>query len=380
MRVKVVVAPDKFKGTLDAGSVARAIKAGVQRALPEAGVVLVPMADGGEGTVDAMVAAVGGERHFVVVTGPTGDSIKAEFGVLADGTAVIEMAKASGLSLVPIEKRNPMVTTTFGTGELIEAALDLGCERFIVGIGGSATCDGGIGLAQALGIKILKADGSPVGPGGAELIKIARIDMSTINPQLKRAQFLVATDVKNPLYGPLGAAHVFAPQKGAGPDEIIQLDQGLIHFAGIVKRDIGIDVTELPGGGAAGGLGAGLVAFLGATLRPGVDLIIEAVGLRDKIRDADLVITGEGQIDRQSAYGKAPIGVAQLAKKFSVKTVAIAGRLGEGYQEALTAGIDDIYSLEQVAGSAEEAMANPFPYIEAAAFMASKQHLGANAR
>ncbi|MBE0448611.1 MAG: glycerate kinase [Actinobacteria bacterium] len=380
MGTKVVVAPDKFKGTLGAESVARAIGDGVKRAIPDAQVILVPMADGGEGTLDALVAASGGKRHGVVVTGPLGESIKAEIGILTDGTAVIEMAKASGFSLVSPEKRDPMVTTTFGTGEMIEAGLDLRCARFIIGIGGSATCDAGIGAAQALGVRILKEDGSPVGLGGSELIKIAHIDLSTIDPRLKGKQFLIASDVKNPLYGPHGAAHVFAPQKGAGPEEVIQLDQGLIHFSRIVKRDLGVDVSEMPGGGAAGGLGAGLVAFLGAAIRPGVDLVIDTVDLRGKLQDADLVITGEGQIDRQSVYGKVPVGVARLAKQLAIKVTAIAGRLGDGYQEVQAVGVDTIYSLELIAGSVEEAMQNPAPYIESAAFTATKTLLVKNHR
>ncbi|HZD59541.1 MAG TPA: glycerate kinase [Anaerolineae bacterium] len=375
MGTKVVVAPDKFKGTLGAEFVARAIGEGVKKALPGAEVVLVPVADGGEGTVDALIAATGGERQAVVVTDPLGKPVKAEIGVLPNRTAIIEMAKASGLVLVPPEKRDPTVTTTFGTGELIEAALDLECARFIIGIGGSATCDAGIGAAQALGVKILKEDGSPVGFGGAELIKIARIDISSIDPRSRGKQFLVASDVNNPLFGTRGAAHIFAPQKGAGPEQVILLDQGLIHFSRVVKRDLGIDISEIPGAGAAGGLGAGLVAFLGATIRPGADLIIEIVGLRDKLQGADLVITGEGQIDRQSAYGKAPVAVAQAARQLSIKTAAIAGRLGDGYQEVQAAGIGRIYSLEQIAGSAEEAMQNPIPYIELAAVMAVKEFL-----
>jgi glycerate kinase len=365
--MKVVVAPDKFKGTLSAKAVARAMADGIKEVLPDAEVVLVPMADGGEGTMDALLAAVGGRTHEVVVTGPLGEPTAAQFGILADGTAIIEMARASGFELVPPDKRDPTVTTTYGTGELIEAALDFSCRRIIIGIGGSATCDAGIGAAQALGVKILKEDGSEVGFGGRELVTIAGIDIAPIDPRTRGVQFLVASDVKNPLYGPLGAAHVFAPQKGASAEQVILLEQGLINFAGVVERDLGVTVSELPGGGAAGGLGAGLVAFLGATIKPGAELVMEAVELRRKLQGADLVVTGEGQIDFQSAYGKVPAGVAGLARECAVKTVAIAGRLGEGYQELYNAGIDEIITLEKTAGSLEAAMNNPAPFIKKAA-------------
>ncbi|PIU27615.1 glycerate kinase [Candidatus Aquicultor secundus] len=371
--MKIVVAPDKFKGTASAKAVARAIADGIKEVLPEAEIVLVPMADGGEGTMDALLAAVGGRIHEAVVTGPLGKPAKAPFGILADGTAVIEMAKASGFELVPAARRDPTVTTTYGTGELIEAALDFECRRFIVGIGGSATCDAGIGAAQALGVKILKEDGSGVGFGGGELVTIARIDVSTIDPRVRDAQVLVAGDVKNPLYGPYGAAHVFAPQKGASPEQVFLLEQGLIHFADVVHRDLGIDVSELSGGGAAGGLGAGLVAFLHATIRPGVELVMEAVGLRDKVRGADLVITGEGQVDAQSVYGKVPGGVAGLACEYGVKTIVIAGKLGDGYEQLYDSGISEMYALETIAGSLDAAINRPIPSIkEAASRIATK--------
>lgn len=373
--MKVIIAPDKFKGTLSAGDVAKAIEAGIKKVAPSMQTVLVPMADGGEGTVDAMLTAAGGTRHEVVVTGPLGESVRAEFGILPDGTAVIEMAQASGFALVPPDKRDPTVTTTYGTGELVEAALDFAARRFLIGIGGSATCDAGIGAAQALGIKIYKENGLEVGFGGAELIKIAGIDKSTVDPRVREAKFLVASDVDNPLYGPLGAAHVFAPQKGASVDQVNLLDQGLINFARVVEKDLGVDVSNILGGGAAGGLGAGLVAFLGAAIKPGTDLIIEAVGLWDKMKGADLVITGEGQMDAQSIYGKAPMGVVRLAKKTSVKAVAIAGRLGREYEKIFDVGVEQIFSLEEIAGSADEAMRNPSIYIEEAASRIAKEFL-----
>ncbi|MDI6715615.1 MAG: glycerate kinase [Actinomycetota bacterium] len=373
--MKAVIAPDKFKGSLSAQAVAKSIEAGLKKAVPRIETVIAPMADGGEGTIDALLAALGGTRHKVVVTGPLGESLKAEFAILPGGTAVIEMAQASGLSLVSASERDPTITTTYGTGELIEAALDTGCKRFIIGIGGSATVDAGVGLAQALGAKILQGDGSEVGFGGGELVKIEKIDASTIDPRVKGARFLVASDVENPLYGPRGAAHVFAPQKGASKDQVILLDQGLINFAKVARRDLGIDVSELPGGGAAGGLGAGLVAFLGATIKSGAELIIQETGLKNKLKEADIVITGEGQLDYQSAYGKVPVKVSQAAKEFSKTVVAIVGRFGEGYEDALKAGIDKAFSLEEVAGSFDEALKNPTPYIEKAAAQVTAEFL-----
>ncbi len=373
--MKVIIAPDKFKGTLVAKDVAKAIEAGIKKVAPDAQTVLIPIADGGEGTVDAILTAAGGARHEVVATGPLGESVRAGFGILPDGTAVIEMAQASGFALVPPDKRDPTVTTTYGTGELIEAALDFEARRFLIGIGGSATCDAGIGAAQALGIKIYREDGLEIGFGGAELIKITGIDRSTIDSRISGTEFLVASDVNNPLYGPYGAAHVFAPQKGASADQVNLLDQGLINFARVVEKDLGVDISNIPGGGAAGGLGAGLVAFLGASIKPGAELIIEAVGLREKIKGADLVITGEGQIDAQSVYGKAPVGVTRLAKKNSVKVVAIAGRLGQDYEKVFDAGVEQVFSLAEIAGTADEAMKNPTPYIEAAASRIAKEFL-----
>ncbi len=363
--MKIVVAPDKFKGTASAQAVAQAIADGISTVLPEAEVVLIPMADGGEGTMDVMLAAVGGQVHEVVATDPLGRPVKAQFGVLADGTAVIEMAKASGFELVPPELRDPTVTTTYGTGELIEAALDYECRRFVIGIGGSATCDAGIGAAQALGIRIIKKDGSEVGFGGRELVTISRIDASSIDPRVRHAQVLVAGDVKNPLFGPDGAAHMFAPQKGASPEQVFLLEQGLLHFADVVRRDLGVDVSGLPGGGAAGGLGAGLVAFFGATIRPGVELVMEAVGLRDEMQGADLIITGEGQVDAQSMYGKVPAGVAALAR--GIKTIVIAGKLGHGCEQLHDVGVSEMYALETIAGSLDEAIKKPLFFLKEAA-------------
>ncbi len=281
MSAKIVIAPDSFKECLAAEEVASAMAEGVRAAAPEAEVVCVPMADGGEGTVRALVAATGGTLHRATVTGPLGEPVEAEFGILGDATtAVIEMAAASGLPLVPPDRRDPAKTTTFGTGALIRAALDLGAGRLLLGIGGSATVDGGAGMAQALGIALLDEDGQSIGRGGGELERLARIDVSNRDPGLDDTVCEVACDVDNPLVGPHGAARVYGPQKGATPQMVKRLDANLAHLAEVVERDLGVNIRDLPGAGAAGGLGAGLVAFLGATLRPGVSDSMESSGSR----------------------------------------------------------------------------------------------------
>lgn len=344
--LKVVIAPDSFKECLPAEGVAQAMARGVRAAAPDAECVLVPMADGGEGTVRALIAATGGTLRQAVVTGPLGEPVEAEFGLLGDGnTAVIEMAAASGLPLVPPERRDPTKTTTYGTGELILAALELGVSRLIIGIGGSATVDGGAGMAQALGARLLDAAGKPIGRGGGELARLAAIDVSDMDPRLKSLRCTVACDVTNPLVGPRGAAAVYGPQKGATPEMVRLLDANLRRFAEVVRRDLGVDVAEAPGAGAAGGLGAGLMAFLKARLRPGVELVIEAVGLEEKLRGADLVLVGEGMMDEQSAYGKVPVGVARLARSLGVPAVAIVGSLGPGYQRVHQEGINACLSI-----------------------------------
>jgi len=363
--MKVVVAPDSFKECLSAEAVARAIGRGVRAAAPDAEVVEVPMADGGEGTVRALVAATGGTLHRATVTGPLGEPVEAEFGLLGDGaTAVIEMAAASGLPLVPPSRRDPTRTTTRGTGELIGAALDLGASRLIIGIGGSATVDGGAGMAQALGARLLDESGRDIGPGGGELSRLARLDVSGLDPRLANVACEVACDVDNPLLGPNGAARVYAPQKGATPEAVAVLEANLARFADVVERDLGVSVRDVPGAGAAGGLGAGLMAFLGARLRPGVRIVIEATGLRDKLRGADLAIVGEGKLDAQTAHGKVPVGVAEVAAEAGVPVVAIAGSLGDGYEAVHKKGIaacfaifDRPMSLEEAFARAEELLA-----------------------
>jgi len=336
--MRVLVAPDKFKGTLTAEQAAEAIAAGWYRAAPGTAVETVPMADGGEGTLDALLAALGGERFTVRVRGPLGDPVDAEFGLAEPGTGlrslsrgggrmgVVEMARASGLGLVAARRRDPTRATTYGTGELIAAACRQGASTVLVCIGGSATNDGGAGMAQAVGIGLLDRGRSAVRSGGAGLLDLASIDVSGLDPMVAAARFVVATDVDSPLTGPLGASAVFGPQKGASPEQVVLLDRALGHFAAVVHRDLGVDIRDVPGAGAAGGLGGGLMAFLGAKLRPGVDVVMEAVGLSARLDRADLVVTGEGGFDHQSMRGKVVSGVLRAAAEHRVPAVILAGR------------------------------------------------------
>jgi glycerate 2-kinase len=344
--MKVVVAPDKFKGSLSASEAADAISRGVAHADPEAEIDRVPMADGGEGTVGALVAATGGTVREIEVTGPLGEKVKARFGLLGDGqTAVLEMAQASGLVLVPSERRDPLRATTFGTGELLLAAVDAGARRIIIGIGGSATNDGGAGLAQALGFRLVDQGGDPIAAGGGSLGALHHIENGPASERLRSVEIAVACDVDNPLCGPRGASAVYGPQKGASPEMIQTLDRGLDHLARIIERDLGTSVRDLPGAGAAGGLGAGLVAFAGGKLELGVELVIRAVGLADRLRGADLCLTGEGSLDGSSTFGKTAIGVARLARSLGCPTLAAAGTLGAGVEEVLACGVDAYFSL-----------------------------------
>ncbi|MGH9282932.1 MAG: glycerate kinase, partial [Acidimicrobiales bacterium] len=327
--MRVVLAPDKLKGTLTAPQAAQALARGWRRGDPDAEVEQVPVADGGEGTLETLVAALGGRRERARVAGPLGDPLTAEIGVV-DGpggpTAVVEMARASGLVLLDERQRDPLRATTRGTGELILAACRNGPRRVMVCIGGSATNDGGGGLAQALGVRLLDEAGADLPPGGAALRRLARIDASGLDRAVRDVEVLVASDVDNPLTGPRGASAVYGPQKGATPDDVAVLDRALAHFAAVIHRDLGIDLRDVPGAGAAGGLGAGLVAFLGAHLRPGVEVVMEAVGLRDRLGGADLAITGEGKLDEQSLHGKVPAGVIQAAREAGVPVVVLCGR------------------------------------------------------
>ncbi|EOD01812.1 glycerate kinase [Caldisalinibacter kiritimatiensis] len=355
--MKIVIAPDSFKGSLTALEVAESIEKGIKNVCKDAEIVKVPMADGGEGTVKSLVDATKGEIVTECVTGPLGQKIEAFYGILGDRkTAVIEMAAASGLPLVPVNKRNPMLTTTYGTGELIKAALDKGCRKFIIGIGGSATNDGGAGMAQALGVRLLDKEGKEISFGGGELINLHKIDVTNMDKRLKESTFIVACDVDNPLCGPNGASYIYGPQKGATKEMVVRLDNSLKHFAQIVKKDLDKKVENIKGAGAAGGLGAGLVAFLDATLSPGIDIVIEATKLKEKIKDADLVITGEGKIDSQTINGKTPIGVAKIAKKFHIPVIAIAGCISDDAEINHEYGIDTMFSIINYPITVDEAL------------------------
>lgn len=355
--MRVVIAPDSFKGSLSAWEAAEAMAAGVRRLWPQAETVLVPMADGGEGTTEALVRATGGRLQEKTVTGPLGEPVRAGFGILGDGeTGVIEMAAAAGLYLVPEERRDPRVTTTYGVGELIRAALDAGCRRLVVGIGGSATNDGGVGMAQALGARFTDAAGREIGRGGGSLGELAHIDLTGLDPRLKAVAVRVACDVDNPLCGPRGAAAVYGPQKGATPEMVATLDANLSHLAKVIAQDLGRSVADIPGAGAAGGLGAGLIAFLDASLMPGVEMVIQAVNLPARVAGADLVLTGEGKIDAQTAFGKTPAGVARVAKAAGLPVIAVAGGIGDDVEPVYSCGIDALYPLTPYPLALSEAM------------------------
>ncbi|HDY8067968.1 TPA: glycerate kinase [Vibrio vulnificus] len=344
--MKIVIAPDSYKESLTAMDVAIAIEKGFKQVLPDAHYVKLPMADGGEGTVQSMVDATGGTIIEHTVTGPLGQRVDGFFGLLGEGkTAVIEMAAASGLHLVTPDQRNPLITTTFGTGELIKAALDHGVKHIIVGIGGSATNDGGIGMAQALGIKLLDAYGNALGHGGGELAKLATIDCSQLDPRLAQVRLEVACDVDNPLCGTKGASAVFGPQKGATPEMVTILDENLAHYATVIKQQLGVDVRDMAGAGAAGGMGAALLGLLNAELRPGIEIVMDAVRLDEIVADADLVITGEGRIDSQTIHGKTPIGVARTAKKHDLPVIGIAGCLSADCGVVHEHGLDAVFAV-----------------------------------
>jgi glycerate kinase len=372
----VVIAPDKFKGSLTAWEAAEAMARGVIRAAPGASIDRVPMADGGEGTVEALVAATDGSYREARVTGPLGEPVVARFGLLGDGrTAALEMAAASGLVLVPFERRDPWIATTRGTGELLLAAIAAGARRVIVGIGGSATNDGGAGLGQALGYRLLDDEGRELEPGGGSLGRLARSDPSGRRPELNGVEVAVACDVTNPLCGPRGASAVYGPQKGATPAMVEALDANLAHLAAIVARDLGVDIRDLPGSGAAGGLGGGLVAFASGRLQPGVDLVIDAVDLARRLEGADLCLTGEGALDEQSAFGKTAVGVARLARSLGCPTLALAGTIGTGAEAVLDQGINAYFSICDGPMSLDQAIARAAALLERATEQAVRAYL-----
>jgi glycerate kinase len=363
--MRIVVAPDSFKGSLSAVGVAEAMERGIRTVFPGAEVLKVPIADGGEGTVDALVIATRGRIEHRTVRGPLGEPIRARWGVLGDGeTAVIEMAAASGLPLVPTQRRDPRITTTFGTGELMKAALDAGLAKLIIGIGGSATNDGGAGMARALGVRFLDGAGHDLPEGGAALARLARIDLSGLDRRVARADILVACDVDNPLTGQHGASAVYGPQKGASPEMVQELDGALESYAVVAKAATGRDVASAPGAGAAGGLGAGLLFFTPARLRSGVGIVLDAARFSAMMQGADLVVTGEGRTDIQTAMGKAPLGVARVAQQYGVPVLCIAGALGEGADDVLAKGIEALASVVPRAMALEECMARGSELVE----------------
>ena len=344
--MNILAAPDSFKGSLTALEVAENIKKGIKDFDQSINVDLLPMADGGEGTVQSLVDATGGQIIRKEVTGPLGEKVEAFYGILGDQkTAVIEMAAASGLPLIPPAKRNPLKTTTYGTGELIASALEHGLKKIIIGIGGSATNDAGVGMAQALGAEILDENGNQINFGGENLDRIKEINLENLDSRIKEVEILTACDVDNPLFGRNGAAYVYAPQKGADQYMVEKLDNNLRHFNEVVKNSLGKDVNKIAGAGAAGGLGAGLVAFLGAELKAGVDIILDLINFEKKLEDIDLVFTGEGMLDGQSIYGKTPVGVAKKAKEKGIPVIAVAGTLGFGVEKVMEHGIDAYFSI-----------------------------------
>ena len=354
--MKIIIAPDSFKDSLSAEGVAQAIAEGLALVWPDAQLVQCPMADGGEGTVDAVLAACNGELRRQAVRGPLGDTVEARWGWLADSrTAIIEMAEASGLQLVPPGQRDACSSSTYGTGELIRAALDLGAERIILAIGGSATNDGGAGAMQALGVQLFDADQQALAPGGLALAGLAQINLANLDPRLAQVRFEIAADVNNPLCGPQGASAIFGPQKGASAEQVQQLDAALGHFADHCAKALPRDVRDEPGSGAAGGLGFAAKAFLGAQFRAGVEVVAELVGLDAAVRDADLVITGEGRFDAQTLRGKTPFGVARIARNHSVPVIVIAGTLGDGYEHMYAHGVNAAFALPSGPMSLEQA-------------------------
>ena len=374
--MKVVIAPNTFKGSLSAPEAAAAIARGVREAFPDAEVVEVPVADGGDGTVEALVSAHRGEYRTVDVEGPLGGPVQATYGLIEAGrTGVVELASASGLTLIPAERRDPRKTSTYGFGQLLEAVRAAGVERIIAGIGGSATNDGGAGMAQALGYRLLDSAGADLPRGGAALARLARIDSSGFDLALRSVKVMVACDVTNPLTGPLGASAVYGPQKGADEAAIRELDAALANFAAVIERELGKKVTDVPGAGAAGGAGAGLIAFLDATLVPGAPLVVGASGFDAKLKDADLVITGEGQADAQTGYGKAPGEVAKRAKAARIPVLLIAGSKGSGWEALRGLGVTAVVTLDEEGDNLQQLMRDAGQLLTQTAARACKERV-----
>ena len=355
--MKIVIAIDAFKESITSLQAGEAVRSGVLAAMPEANVDVFPLADGGEGTVEAMTAVLEGQIVPIQVTSPLGEQITAQYGIIPQRKiAVIEIQQAAGLMMVSPEKRNPLNTTTYGVGEMIRHALDLGYREFIVGLGGSATNDGGLGMLEALGARFLDGYGLQAGPYGCDLEQVECVDLSGMDPRLQECVFELACDVSNPLCGSNGASAVYGPQKGANPQTIFQLDTALRHFAEVTQKAVGKSLAEQPGAGAAGGLGFAFMSYLGASMRPGIETIIQTVGLEEAIKDADYVVTGEGRLDAQTAMGKAPMGIAQLAKKYGKTVIALAGSVLENAVACNNVGIDSFFSVLQMPITLQEAM------------------------
>jgi len=346
--MKIVIAPDSFKGSLTAKQAAEAIHTGLKRVFPDADYEIVPMADGGEGTVQSLVDATQGSFRRTTVLNPLGETVSAEYGLLGDQqTAVIEMAAASGIQFVNDETKNPLVTTTYGTGQLMLDAMHHGAREIIIGIGGSATTDGGQGMAEALGVKFRDAAGNPISRGGGGLADLATIDVSGVDPLVAQTKVRIASDVTNPLVGATGSAAVFGPQKGATPEMVKVLDANLTHYAAVIKATLGKDLADFPGAGAAGGLGAGLLAFTDANMEKGVEIVVHETHLKERAANADYAFTGEGAIDFQTQYGKTPMGTAQAVKAASpnAKVIGVAGNVGAGIDQLYDLGIDAIFGI-----------------------------------
>lgn len=366
--MRILIAPDSFKESLKAADAARYIAAGVLAVVPKAEILEMPLSDGGEGLTEALTYAMGGVMRNCTVTGPLGDKVNAFYGLVDSSTAIMEMAQASGLELVLPQDRDPMRATTYGTGEMIKTALDMGCSKIIIGIGGSATNDGGAGMAQALGARLLDSRGKDIVPGGQGLLELDSIDISGLDQRLAQTEILVACDVNNPLFGPQGASQIYGPQKGATPNMVETLDQALMNLAHVIKRDMGMDVASIPGAGAAGGLGAGLMAFAGGLLRPGLDLVMDTLHTDEVLAGGvDLVITGEGSINGQSIYGKVPVGLARRARQHGVPVLCIVGHIGPGAEAAYQEGIDAMVSIAPGPISLSESMEKAGELIRAAA-------------
>ena len=355
--MKIIISPQGFKGGISGLEAAKAIERGVLAAAPDTETVLLPVADGGDGTLHALVDATGGEIFISTVTGPINQQVEAQWGVMGDGrTAVIEMARASGLAMVPQRRRNPKTTTTLGTGQILKEAIERGFNRIIVGLGGSATNDAGAGMATALGAKFMDSEGNALPLGGAALARLDRIDTSGLIDGLSGVEIVGATDVTNPLCGPTGASEIFGPQKGASKEVVAELDSALANFARVVKRDLGVDVLDVPGAGAAGGLGAGLIAFVGGTLQSGIDMVCQVLEFDRHLEGADLVFTGEGRADKSTVFDKAPVGVARHAMAHGVPSILLAGSLGEGHEELYEHGVASILCISDGAMTFQQAL------------------------